>query len=53
MPGDFVKAQVKTASRVVTSTSRRAHVGIGQVNADLKNGTLAHLPSGVFIANAA
>jgi Transposase DDE domain group 1 len=33
--------------------THRAHAVIEQVIADLKNGPLAHLPSGVFTANAA
>lgn len=34
-------------------TSHRQHAVIEQVNADLKSGALAHLPSGKFTANAA
>jgi hypothetical protein len=34
-------------------STHRAHAIIEQVNADLKNGPLAHLPSGKFTANAA
>ncbi len=34
-------------------STHRAHAIIEQVNADLKNGPLAHLPSGEFTANAA
>lgn len=34
-------------------TTHRDHAIIEQVNADLKNSALAHLPSGVFTANAA
>ncbi len=34
-------------------TTHRAHAIVEQVIADLKNGPLAHLPSGVFNANAA
>src|SRR4051812_44621833 len=33
--------------------THRAHAVVEQVIADLKNGPLAHLPSGVFTANAA
>ena len=33
--------------------AHRAHAIIEQVNADLKNGPLAHLPSGSFAANSA
>jgi hypothetical protein len=34
-------------------TTHRDHAVIEQVNADLKSGALAHLPSGTFAANAA
>jgi len=34
-------------------TSHRGHVIIEQVNADLKSGALAHLPSGSLAANSA
>jgi hypothetical protein len=34
-------------------TSHRAHAIIEQVNADMKSGALAHLPSGSFAANSA
>src|SRR5207249_1553698 len=34
-------------------TDHRAHAVIEQVHADLKHSALAHLPSGVFAANAA
>ena len=33
--------------------AHRAHAIIEQVHADLKNSALAHLPSGMFTANAA
>ena len=45
-----------TTSDVDTVTADKTHRGhaiIEQVNADLKNSALAHLPSGVFTANAA
>lgn len=45
-----------TASTLDTVTAdqvHRRHAIIEQVNADLKNSALAHLPSGIFTANAA
>ena len=38
---------------VLADQVHRKHAIIEQVNAELKNGTLAHMPSGVFTANAA
>lgn len=38
---------------LTAETTHRAHAVVEQVIADLKNGPLAHLPSGVFTANAA
>jgi hypothetical protein len=38
---------------VTADATHRAHAIIEQVNADLKNSALAHLPSGKFAANAA
>src|SRR5665213_1944052 len=38
---------------VTADKTHRAHAVIEQVNADLKNSALAHLPSGRFAANAA
>lgn len=38
---------------VTADTTHRAHAVIEQVNADLKDSALAHLPSGRFTANAA
>src|SRR3954467_7017949 len=38
---------------VTADKPHRGHAIIEQVNADLKNSALAHLPSGVFAANAA
>jgi hypothetical protein len=40
-------------SMLEAESTHRAHAIIEQVNADLKNGPLAHLPSGKFTANAA
>ena len=37
---------------VVADKTHRGHAIIEQVHADLKNGPLAHLPSGVFTANS-
>ena len=38
---------------VTADKTHRGHAVIEQINADLKNSALAHLPSGVFTANAA
>ena len=38
---------------VVADKTHRQHAVIEQVHADLKNSALAHLPSGIFTANAA
>ena len=38
---------------VAADKTHRGHAIIEQVHADLKNSALAHLPSGVFTANAA
>ena len=42
-----------TLATVAADKTHRGHAIIEQVNADLKNSALAHLPSGVFNANAA
>lgn len=42
-----------TLDTVTADKTHRGHAVIEQVNADLKNSALAHLPSGVFTANAA
>lgn len=42
-----------TLDTVTADKTHRGHAIIEQVNADLKNSALAHLPSGVFTANAA
>jgi Transposase DDE domain group 1 len=42
-----------TLDTVTADKTHRGHAIIEQVNADLKNSTLAHLPSGKFTANAA
>jgi hypothetical protein len=41
-----------TLDAVTADKTHRGHAIIEQVNADLKNSALAHLPSGVFTANA-
>lgn len=42
-----------TLNTVTADKTHRGHAVIEQVNADMKNSALAHLPSGVFTANAA
>lgn len=42
-----------TLDTVTADKTHRQHAVIEQVNADLKSSALAHLPSGVFTANAA
>lgn len=42
-----------TLGTVAADKTHRGHAIIEQVNADMKNSALAHLPSGVFTANAA
>lgn len=42
-----------TMDTVAADKTHRGHAVIEQVNADLKDSALAHLPSGVFTANAA
>lgn len=42
-----------TLDTVTADQTHRRHAVIEQVNADLKNSALAHLPSGAFTANAA
>ena len=42
-----------TLDTITADQIHRRHAIIEQVNADLKNSALAHLPSGVFTANAA
>jgi hypothetical protein len=42
-----------TDDTITADRTHRAHAIVEQVIADLKNGPLAHLPSGVFNANAA
>ena len=42
-----------TLDTVTADTTHRAHAAIELVHSDLKSSALAHLPSGVFAANAA
>ena len=49
----FTTVTAKVLDTVTADKTHRGHAIIEQVNADLKNSALAHLPSGVFAANAA
>jgi len=49
----FTTTDREILDTVAADKTHRQHAVIEQVNADLKNGPLAHLPSGVFAANAA
>jgi hypothetical protein len=49
----FTTADPAILDTVAADQTHRAHAIIEQVHADLKNSALAHLPSGVFTANAA
>jgi hypothetical protein len=49
----FTTTSKDVMDTVAADKSHRAHAVIEQVHADLKNGPLAHLPSGVFTANSA
>ena len=49
----FTTVTAETMDTVTTDKTHRGHAIIEQVNADLKHSALAHLPSGVFTANAA
>ncbi|WP_405065045.1 IS1380 family transposase [Kribbella sp. NBC_01510] len=49
----FTTVNVEVMDTVTADKTHRGHAIIEQVNADLKNSALAHLPSGVFAANAA
>ena len=46
-------AEVELLDTVAADKTHRGHAIIEQVRADLKGSALAHLPSGVFTANAA
>ena len=49
----FTTTDPSTLDTVAADKTHRQHAIIEQVNADLKSGPLAHLPSGKFNANAA
>lgn len=49
----FTTTDPTTVDTVTADATHRRHAIIEQVNADLKNAALAHLPSGKFAANAA
>jgi hypothetical protein len=49
----FTTTDPRHADTVAADKTHRGHAIIEQVHADLKNGALAHLPSGSFSANAA
>ncbi len=49
----FTTADPELLDTVAADRTHRGHAIIEQVHADLKNSALAHLPSGVFTANAA
>lgn len=49
----FTTADPDLLGTVAADKTHRQHAVIEQVNADLKNSALAHMPSGVFTANAA
>ena len=49
----FTTADPDLLDTVAVDKTHRGHAVIEQVHADLKNSALAHLPSGVFTANAA
>jgi Transposase DDE domain group 1 len=49
----FTTADPRMLDTVTADKVHRGHAIIEQVHADLKNSALAHLPSGVFTANAA
>jgi len=49
----FTTADPQLLDTVAADKTHRGHAVIEQVHADLKNSALAHLPSGVFTANAA
>jgi hypothetical protein len=49
----FTTTDPAVADTVASDKTHRGHAIIEQVNSDLKNSALAHLPSGKFTANAA
>lgn len=52
-PRRFTTVPAEVMDTVTADKTHRGHASIEQVNADLKHSALAHLPSGVFTANAA
>lgn len=51
--GFFTTIDAETLDTVAADKMHRGHAIIEQINAELKAGPLAHMPSGVFNANAA
>jgi hypothetical protein len=49
----FTTTDADVLDTVAADKTHRGHAIIEQVHADLKNAALAHLPSGIFAANAA
>ena len=49
----FFTTDLAILDTVAADKTHRGHAVIEQVHSDLKNSALAHLPSGVFTANAA
>lgn len=49
----FTTTDKDVMDTVIADKTHRGHAIIEQIHADLKNGPLAHLPSGVFTANSA
>lgn len=49
----FTTADPNVLDTITADSTHRHHAVIEQVHSDLKNSALAHLPSGVFTANAA
>ena len=49
----FTTVTAEAMNTVTADKTHRGHAIIEQVNADLKHSALAHLPSGIFTANAA
>ncbi len=49
----FTTVDAKVLDTVAVDRTHRKHAQIEQVNADLKDSALAHMPSGVFAANSA
>lgn len=51
--GFFTTISTSTLDTVAADKMHRGHAVIEQINAELKDGALAHMPSGKFFANAA